>query len=105
MVSLGTRSSEGGSIGARILALGSVKISCFGDAIASDTRERLGRGRTMLSEPSGSHRSVVEGLKLVVAHPVITNTTVPEKRRWIPRPDEKVLQIFVSVARIVILIP
>jgi hypothetical protein len=62
-------------------------------------------GRTMLKDPSGSHRSVVEGLKLLVAQPVISKMIVPERTRQIPRPFASLPNTVVSVVRILFLIP
>jgi hypothetical protein len=59
----------------------------------------------MLKEPSGSHRSVVEGLKLLVAHPVISKMIVPERTRQRPKPDDSLLNSVVSLVRILFLIP
>jgi hypothetical protein len=59
----------------------------------------------MLRDPSGNHRSVVEGLKLLVAQPVMSKMIVPERTRPTPNPVESVFKIAMSVVRILLLIP
>jgi hypothetical protein len=73
--------------------------------MASETRLKRGIGRTILKEPSGNHRSVVDGLKLLVAQPVISKMIVPERTRQIPSPFDSLLITVVSVVRILLLIP
>jgi hypothetical protein len=59
----------------------------------------------MLRDPSGNHLSVVEGLKLLVAQPVMTKMIVPKRTRPTPNPFDRVFQIAMSVVRILLLIP
>ena len=103
MISRGARSVEGISLGARILAFGSVNISLLGCAIAWETTLMRGTGRTNPSEPSGSHRSVGVGLKLDVAQPVMTRMIAPETNLNILRSRPRVLHVLVSFCRIVFL--